>query len=895
MKKFLFLVALLAASFSLQAQSGRVLITEFMAVNSNSIVDEDGQHSDWIEIYNATNEAIALGGWSLTDKDDNLRTWVFPDVVLQQDAYLVIFASGNDRRDPAGRLHTNFKLSGSGEFLAICEPDSSVSHAYAPLYPGQRQDVSYGLYHQQEVFFSTPTPGAENQTGDQPFTPQFSVTRGYFDTPFTVSLGVAGGQGTIYYTTDGTRPTKTSGTAYTAPVSITTTTPLSAVVINDAGISSEVVTHSYLFLKDVIRQPSNPAGYPANWNDADNKTQIPSDYEMDARVTGSPAYADRMEASLKALPVVHIVTTPGNLFAKEESATTGGIYIYTGLPHTESKSWSRPTSVEYYDPASGQEFQLNCRLQLHGGNSRRPTNSPKHGFELEFKSAYGPSKLNFDLFPGKGSAKEFNSLILRAGYNNTWVKNAATQQVLGQYLQDPFAKLTQLEMGQVSGRQKFVHLYLNGLYWGVYNLAEELDKDFMESYFGGDEDDYDVVKEQQTTTPTAGTMAAWNSLKSQITSVGTSMANYMKVQGRNADGSINPAYPNLLEVDNYIDYMLINYYIGNKDWDKNNWAVGRNRITKTEGFRFFCWDAETSMVGLNDNLVITGTSGNPAAFMQYLKKNPEFKVRVADRIKHHLLDAGGALSPAEAARRYRAMADEVELAMISESARWSDWYAPYNPYTLNDHWIPRRDALLNNYFPKRTDVVMSQLRAAEIYPAIDAPVFSHPGGNYSESLNLQITGSGGTIYYTTDGTDPRTPITGAVAGASYASALPLNTTTTVKARVKNSTEWSALTEASYVFNAISGIGDQPELLAVYSAWPNPFTDQTTIRVSLPVAGPLQVKVYGIDGRLVANLFEGNASHGDTDFSLSVDGLPEGMYLCRIHYNNTVQVLKLVKK
>lgn len=894
MKQHILSALLLISTFAF-AQNGAILITEFMAVNSNGIADEDGQRSDWIEIYNNTAEAINLEGWSLTDKYDNLRKWIFPSVQLDKGSYLVVFASEKNRLNPTGKLHTNFKLSGSGEFLAICSPDSAISHSYTPAYPGQRQDVSYGLYHQQEVFFSTPTPGNENTAGASPFAPVFSKTRGYYDSSFTVELGIAGGQGTIYYTTDGTRPTAATGKAYTAPVNITTTTPLSAVVINASGISSEVVTHTYLFLQDVIKQPKAPAGYPTDWKESTAGTSIPSDYEMDTRVTGNPAYASRVEASLKSLPAMHIVTTPGNLFSNVENATTGGIYIFTGLPHTESKSWSRPTSVEYYDPESGQEFQINCRLQLHGGNSRRPTNSPKHGFELKFTSAYGPSKLNFDIFREKGSAKEFNSLILRAGYNNTWVKNAAAQQVLGQYIQDPFAKATQLDMEQVGARERFVHLYLNGLYWGVYNLAEEIDKDFMESYFGGSDADYDVVKEQQTTTPTDGTMAAWNNLKSQISAVGTSMANYFKVQGRNADGSINSTYPNLLDVDNYIDYMLINYYIGNKDWDKNNWAVGRNRVKNTEGFRFFCWDAETSMVALNDNLVITGTSGNPAAFMQYLKKNAEFKVKIADRIKQLMLDPGGALTPAEISRRYDALADEIELAMISESARWSDWYTPYAPYTLNDHWLPRKNDLMTNYFPQRTTILLSQLKAAALYPSVDAPVFSHAGGTYSEALNLQISGTGGSIYYTTDGSDPRVPVTGAVAGNSYSSALRLATNTTVKARVKSSSEWSALSEASYIFNSVNGIDDQPALAAVYTAWPNPFSDEIRIRASLPVGGELTVDVYSVDGRRIARLYDGVAAGGDTEIVLSGEGLQNGIYLCRVGYAGTVRVLKIVKK
>jgi hypothetical protein len=130
--------------------------------------------------------------------------------------------------------------------------------------------------------------------------------------------------------------------------------------------------------------------------------------------------------------------------------------------------------------------------------------------------------------------------------------------------------------------------------------------------------------ETDATGPTDGTMAAWNSFKTLITTTDTNTS-FQKIQGKNDDGTINAGYAKLLDVENYIDYMLVNYYIGNGDWDKNNWSVGRNRVTNDKGFNFFCWDAETSMLSLTKNKIITGTAGNPAAFMQYLKKNADFK------------------------------------------------------------------------------------------------------------------------------------------------------------------------------------------------------------------------------------------------------------------------------
>jgi hypothetical protein len=125
--------------------AGQIRINEFLAVNDIGLDDEDRDESDWIEIYNAGTDAADLKGWYLTDDADDLTKWAFPEVTLAPDAYLVVFASGKDRTDPLGTLHTNFKLKGSGEYLALVRPDGeTIVSDFFPSYPQQAPDVSYG-------------------------------------------------------------------------------------------------------------------------------------------------------------------------------------------------------------------------------------------------------------------------------------------------------------------------------------------------------------------------------------------------------------------------------------------------------------------------------------------------------------------------------------------------------------------------------------------------------------------------------------------------------------------------------------------------------------------------------------------------------------------------------
>jgi hypothetical protein len=144
-RTFLPVLLLLLCSFLLSPAAANVIISEFMATNTRGVTDEDGDYSDWIEIYNKGAEPVNLLNWSLTDNANNLRQWRFPAVTLPPQGHLLVFASGKNRRDPAGELHTNFRLSASGEYLALAMPDDTIATEFAPAFPSQVPNISYGF------------------------------------------------------------------------------------------------------------------------------------------------------------------------------------------------------------------------------------------------------------------------------------------------------------------------------------------------------------------------------------------------------------------------------------------------------------------------------------------------------------------------------------------------------------------------------------------------------------------------------------------------------------------------------------------------------------------------------------------------------------------------------
>ncbi|MDP4276459.1 MAG: chitobiase/beta-hexosaminidase C-terminal domain-containing protein, partial [Bacteroidota bacterium] len=865
------------------SMSQKIIISEFLALNSTGLKDEDGDYSDWIELYNPGETAVDLTGWHLTDNSDEPGKWTFPVVSIGAGDYLVIFASGKDRAVPAGQLHTNFKLSGGGEYLALIEADSGViSYEYAPAFPPQQTNVSYGIYLNQQTFFSTPTPGAGNRLGTTVMDPVFSACRGFYDKPFTVSLSVSDPSAVIYYTTDGTIPSAATGKCYTASIQISTTTPLSAVCISN-GIASHVVTHTYIFPEAVVRQSATPAGYPSGWGTLQYGltstytagTRAPADYEMDPDICNSSIYKSLIDKALKAIPTVSIVTNPGYLFSYSANPDTGGIYIYTGDvaydnnnpkatgSNTLGATWERPASVEWYDPSDSSGFQIDCGLRLHGGNSRKSYNSPKHSFTLSFRSQYGFSKLNYDLFDDKKAVERFDDLVLRAGYNFSWLKiqGGYTTCAPAQYLNDPFARQTLLDMGAPASHGKFVHLYINGLYWGLYELSEKINKKFAEAYLGGENADYDVLNDDIDTSKPAlglvdGNTAAWNSLKAL---------------SANSDPYNELMTNHLLDMTNFVDYMLMNFYIGNTDWDKNNWFMLRNRIEPGNGFDFTSWDAETSLTDVSLDKV-NQVSGFPTTLFSQLKKNKEFKLLVADRIQRHFFNEG-ALTAEEAARRYEKLASNIDTAIIGESARWGDYCKDVSladvttkvPYNLYDHWLPRKNDLMTNYFPKRSQLVFNQLKTAGFVPSTEAPQYNSQGGKLSGPIELTISATTGSIYYTIDGTDPRTPVTSAVSNNAYLYGKPLRVigAGTVNARAKNGSEWSALSQITFLSEDTVHFIDNGSGIPVIGG--NRICDvfcvNSTIHFTLPAEGFTKLDIFGTDGHLVATLANGNLPAG----------------------------------
>ncbi|MFT5855095.1 MAG: hypothetical protein ACI8XO_002343, partial [Verrucomicrobiales bacterium] len=804
------LLCLLLSAICLTSVEADVVINEFMARNRGEHTNATGDdRADWIELHNNGALPADLSGWHLSDDPFDLAKWIFPTTSIPAGGYLLVYADKTTESVVSGELHANFALSTDGETLALVAADGSTivdaitSFEYSPGqfgYPAQTENISYGRNASNGFsFFDSSTPGAINSSGAADFVAntRFNHDRGFYSDPFelTISSNTLGAE--IYYSLDGSDP-DTGSTRYTDPIPISQTTCVRARAYKVDLYPTNIDTHTYLFLADVVQQsPTGNTPPTPDWPAFDvNGQKI--QYGMDPDITQHPDYVDLVEDALLAIPTISLVTDLDNLFGP-----ANGIYVNASQ---EGNLWERVTSVELLNPDGTEGFQENSGLRIRGGASRNSA-VPKHGFRLRFRREYGAAKLHYPIF-GEDGPDASNGVDLRCSQTPGWHYFDGSSV----FARDIFARDLQIAQGQPSTRGDKYHLYLNGVYWGMYETQENIEQPFLAENWGGDDEDYDIISKKKHGHTVDGTDAAYRELY-DITMAGftgaVGMDNYFHAQGFDSDGATpDPSYTRLLDVGALTDYMLVHYWTGELDgmagnWGLNNYICAFNR-EDPDGFKFFNYDSEWSLdVGFTNNVSRTDTSTDFSRFNALimhgkLVQNPEYLIAFADQTHKHFFN-DGIMTSSNALAIFTQRTDEIDLAIIGESARWGDAKPPALK-TRNDHWIPDVNAT-RNWISGRTATVLSQLRNAGWYPNLDAPVFSQQGGTFSAGFQLSVTGPG-SIVYTLDGTDPRQILTGAAQGTVYSDPIPLPHGVVIKARsMTSTTNWSALNEAVFVSDA----------------------------------------------------------------------------------------------
>ncbi|MBO4590313.1 MAG: CotH kinase family protein [Bacteroidaceae bacterium] len=720
--------------------------------------------------------------------------------------------------------------------------------------------------------------------------PVFSQRHGLFTQGFSLRIECDAPGARIFYTTDGSLPSAQS-TPYTKELDIRHTTVLRAVAVEGDSCSA-VTTASYLFVDDILSQDNSPAGYPSEWGPyATISGNAQADYEMDPEIVS--AERDDIVRGLLQLPVVSLATDKDHFFSNEKDGAKGGIYIYTGAPAGSGygRGWERPVSFELFGGEEEHDLQVDCGVKLHGGHSRLPEKSPKHSLRLVFRDEFGPGKLHYPVF-GTDEPKKFNALILRTAFCNSWHHQEGAQRAIAQYTRDMWARTVQKQMGWQSSNGQFAHVFLNGLYWGMYCISERIDDDFCDVHYWGAKDDFDVIKVEEygakhVVIAGNGTMDKWNEMLTLVDSVAWYIANgkhyntsnraYLRMQGLDARQQSDDTLEPLFDADNFIDYMIINQYGGNTDWDKHNWLAVRNRENPYMGFQFLCWDSEHILKSTDGNVLSYNNTGCPTDIFNKLITNKLFLRRYVDRVYRHCFN-DGILTPSRAVAVWDSLYLRIDGALHCESARWGDYRrdvhrynkSPYELYTVANQFAQERTRMLTEQFPLRTDAFIRQLRDKKWFPTTDAPTFelnghdcytrlSPAGDTLTTDDRLTLSAPAGIIYYTTDGTDPATWL-GTSAGTTTPSAIrydgediiaqiPTDGTPavpfTLKAICLNGTDWSPLHECRFVLRS-----NEPDAIAAPARHDTPHVITDLFGRTIPASDPSQLPpgLYIIQGK-----------------------------------------------
>jgi len=593
-----------------------------------------------------------------------------------------------------------------------------------------------------------PTRDAEHTSSEL----DFSVLRGVHDAPFDLTVTHPSAT-QVAYTLDCSDP-RTSASALTAdlplslridPADTTNRFLAPGVVVRAVALDQTepppgaVVTHTYLFLDRVVElspDGDNPGG---NWPDPNDSSPRGGgqsiDYGMDPNVTESAEYADQILPALLDIPSMSLVVDLPDLFDPQD-----GIYVNA---EERGDLWERPGSIELINPDGSRGFQANTGVRIRGGYSRSDGN-PKHAFRLFFRESYGADTLFFPLFEDEGP-ELFERVDLRTSQNYSWSFMGDTHNTMNR---DVFSRDLQRDLGQPYTRSRYYHLFLDGVYWGLFQTQERSEAHFAETYFGGLDEDYDVVKVatelDYTLEATDGTLDAWQEVYDRCEAGFSSDVDYYALEGKGPDGQRDPNLRVLVDIDNLIDYLLVVFYTGNIDGplsafldneSPNNFYAISSRINPELGFRFFAHDNEHTLllhrtsggVGLEEDRVNIGVTdqGNglmtvdsfskfhPQWLHHRLAENAAYRTRFAARARQ-LLEGTGALTPSATTALFRARRAEIELPIIAESARWGDAQQE-PPLTKNDDWIPAADTIEQDYFPVRTQLVIEQLQTAGLY------------------------------------------------------------------------------------------------------------------------------------------------------------------------------------
>lgn len=518
-------------------------LNEIMSSNGSVLADEDGDFEDWIEIFNSGDEPINLSGFGLSDDEDEPFKWTFPDTTIQSGEFMLIWASDKNRASTGSELHTNYGVAAAGEALFLTHPDGTLSDR-SPSY-ALSEDISMGRQPDGtgEWFrFDQPTPGSTNNTEviDDPLeAPELSHSPGFYSSDIQLEIAHSREDVTIFYTLDGSTPTENS-MVYDGPISIT----------------------------DRSSEPNVYSTIPTNFMDGWYGYQEPDGVIPKGTVLRIMAVKEGFRPAQTThsffvfpegrnkhnLPVISITTDSTNLFGDHEGIYVPGIHYEENLDETgnyyqRGREWERESSLEFFDEGGELKVSQNVGVRIHGSFTRRYA---QKSLRIYARSEYGRGSIPYKVFPNL-PYDDYERLVLRNSGNDqgyTMFRDAAAHEIVSHFNMD-----TQASRASV--------VYINGEYWGIHNIRERFDDNYIERVYGVDGDRIDYLSNRWDVEYGNGGNYE-------------GMINFIESRDLSVEANMD-TLKTMMDIDNFLDYYTAEIFFLNTDWPQGNIEFWRKR------------------------------------------------------------------------------------------------------------------------------------------------------------------------------------------------------------------------------------------------------------------------------------------------------------------------------
>jgi hypothetical protein len=544
-----------------------IVINEFLCANGSSNLDPHHKNfSDWIEIYNRGDFAVNLDDLFLTDDLNSPFKWKIPHgFVLGSHQFVIFWADGRDWEN-----HTNFKLGSPAEEIGLVHQDGTIIDAVT--YDNQLSDISFGRFPDGDTtwcYFSEATLQKPNDTDAlteavKTSDPIFDISAGLYSGSLSITISCTT-DAKIKYTTDGSTPTSSSK-EYSTPIVLSNTTVIRAKAFADGYLPSSVITNTYIINRNTT------------------------------------------------LPVLSIATNPDYLF-DEEIGIYEGICVNDSVgadppfdPHANFwENWERPVSFEYFEASGNLGFKIDCGIKIFGGAFGRQIR--QKAFTIFARNKYNSEKINYKLFNSK-SINIFKRIILRCSsndFNRTFFRDAMMHTLT----------INQMDVDYQAYEPSIC--FINGEYWGIYNIREKMNQYYPESNYGIDADEVDLI--ENIGEVAKGEADFYNNLINFLKSNDISQSanyNYVKTQ---------------MDVNEYMNYMMTEIYCRNHDWLHRNTKYWRER-SSTGKWRWMLYDLDWGFGGeiregeeqyKTNSLAWAMNQDEPSIILNSLLTNSEFK------------------------------------------------------------------------------------------------------------------------------------------------------------------------------------------------------------------------------------------------------------------------------